>query len=129
MSICLIAGGKAVVFAAAAFTLSWTHSVEKTRWAEDWRLTSSGLELVEARIEGSGAGMEVPDGAVLKDGRWTYAPKLPVLKSLLLAQSGATGDGWALCADGKCRTVGVTPDEPAEIRACRDGDAPFGDDQ
>jgi hypothetical protein len=69
MSICLIAGGKAVAFAAAAFTLSWTHSVQKTRWEEDWRLTPSGLQLVESRIEGSGAGMEVPDGAVLKDGR------------------------------------------------------------
>jgi hypothetical protein len=125
MSICLIAGGKAVAFAAAAFTLSWTHSVEKTRWEEDWRLTSSGLRLVEARIEGSGAGMEVPDGAVLKDGQWTYVPNLPAQKSLLLAQSGATGGGWELCAEGKCRMVGVTPGGPAEIRACRDGDAPI----
>lgn len=129
MSVCLIVGGKAVVFAAAAFTLSWTHSVQKTRWEEDWRLTSSGLQLVEARIEGSGAGMEVPDGAVLKQGRWTYAPKLPPQKSLLLAQSGATGDGWELCADGRCRMVGLTPAAPAEIRACRDGAAPVADDQ
>jgi len=129
MIVCLIAGGKAVAIAATAFTLAWTHSVEKVRWEEDWRLTASGLELVEARIQGSGAGMEVPDGAVLKDGRWIYAPKLPPQKSLLLAQSGATGDGWELCGDGKCRKVGLTPDAPAEIRACRDGDAPSGDDQ
>jgi hypothetical protein len=123
VSICLIAGGKAVAFATVAFTLSWTHSVEKTRWEEDWRLTAAGLQIVEARIEGSGAGMDVPDGAVLEDGRWTYVPKLPAQKSLLLAQSGATGDGWELCADGACRKVGVSSDGPAEIRACRDGDA------
>lgn len=124
MSVCLFVGGKAMAFAAAAFTLSWTHSVQKTRWEEDWRLTPSGLQLVESRIEGSGAGMEVPDGAVLKDGRWSYVPKLPAQKSLLLAQSGATAGGWELCAEGKCRMVGVTPDVPAEIRACRDGDGP-----
>ena len=74
MSVCLIAAGKAVAFAAATFTLSWTHSVEKISWEEDWRLTPAGLQLVEARVHGSGAGMEVPDGAVLDDGAWRYRP-------------------------------------------------------
>ncbi|MFX6230366.1 DUF1850 domain-containing protein, partial [Acinetobacter baumannii] len=29
--------------AVAAFTLSWTHSVEKVEWQEDWRVTPQGL--------------------------------------------------------------------------------------
>ena len=31
------------VLAAATFTLSWTHSVEKTRWEETWRIAPAGL--------------------------------------------------------------------------------------
>ena len=36
MNLCLLLGGKTIVYATTAFTLAWTHSVEKTRWAEDW---------------------------------------------------------------------------------------------
>lgn len=116
-SVCLYLGGKAVMLA-AAFTLSWTHSVERTRWEEDWRLTPAGLELVEARVEATGAGMEIPEGAVLEDGMWRYRPALPPQRSLVLAQSGATGSGWTVCSGGICREFGAKPDEPAEIRAC-----------
>ena len=66
MSLCILAAGKTTVLAVSAFTLSWTHSVEKTRWEEDWRVTPAGLEIVEARVKGSGAGMEPPEGAVLE---------------------------------------------------------------
>ena len=58
--ICLIAGSKIAPLLAGALTLAWTHSVEKTRWEEDWREVAAGLELVEARVQGSGAGMEPP---------------------------------------------------------------------
>jgi hypothetical protein len=118
MSVCLVAAGKATMVAVSAFTLAWTHSVEKTRWEEDWRLTPSGLQLVEARVQGSGAGMEVPDGAMLKDGAWAYAPDLPPQAALLLARSGATGQGWELCSEKGCREIGAASDEPVEIRAC-----------
>ena len=47
--------------------------------------------------QGSGAGMEPPEGAVLKDGWWVYAPELPPQATLVLAASGATGEGWTLC--------------------------------
>ena len=66
-----------MTLAVAAFTLSWTHSVEKTRWEEDWAITPAGLQIVEARVKGSGAGMDPADGAVLRDGWWVYAPSLP----------------------------------------------------
>jgi hypothetical protein len=63
MSLCRAAGSKITALAFSAFTLSWTHSVERIRWEEDWQLTSRGLELVEARVKGSGAGMEPPPEA------------------------------------------------------------------
>lgn len=118
MSLCLLAGGKLSVLAVTAFTLAWTHSVEKTRWEEDWRVTPAGLQIVEARIQGSGAGMEPPANAVLKDGWWVYAPKLPVQSKLLLAASGATVGGWLLCASGECLELGQMPGSDVELSSC-----------
>lgn len=122
MTLCLIAAGKVTVLAAGVFTLSWTHSVEKVRWEEDWRLTENGLVIDEARVRGSGAGMEPPAGAVLRDGWWVYTPSMPPRPSLLLAQSGATGAGWDACSGGTCLEIGALAGEVAEIRACRTDD-------
>ena len=44
MSLCILAAGKVTVLAVSAFTLSWTHSVEKVRWEEDWLVTPAGLD-------------------------------------------------------------------------------------
>lgn len=118
MSLCIAAGGKAVTMAVAAFTLSWTHSVERSRWEEDWRVTPAGLEIVEARVKGSGAGMEPAEGARLVDGWWVYAPKLKPQPSIVLAASGATGAGWTLCAAGRCTTLGAEAGETVVIKAC-----------
>lgn len=118
MSLCLLAGGKLSVLAITAFTLAWTHSVEKTRWEEDWRVTEAGLQIVEARIQGSGAGMEPPADAVFKQGWWAYAPQVQAQSKLLLAASGATGSGWSLCAGGKCLELGLTADSDVELSVC-----------
>ncbi|MBX3572384.1 MAG: DUF1850 domain-containing protein [Mesorhizobium sp.] len=118
MPICLIAGGKATAIALASFTLAWTHSVEKVRWEEDWELSGAGLRIVEARVKGSGAGMEVPDGAVLRDGVWRYVPSLPPQRELLLARSGATAGGWELCAEDRCREIGTGAGAAVKIAAC-----------
>ena len=48
MSLCLAAAGLAVEIAASAFTLSWTHTVERIIWQEDWRIEAGGLVLDEA---------------------------------------------------------------------------------
>ena len=73
MSLCVV-GAKTLVLAASAFTLSWTHSVQKTVWEEDWRVEQGGLRIVAARVEGSGAGMEAGEGATF-DGRfWRWKP-------------------------------------------------------
>jgi hypothetical protein len=82
----------------------WTHSVEKVDWQEDWRVTPNGLELVQARVKGSGAGMEPPPEARLVDGWFQWHPARPPLPEVLLGNSGAAGE-WRLCSDGSCRTL------------------------
>ena len=126
MSLCILAAGKTTVLAVSAFTLSWTHSVEKTRWQEEWQVTPAGLEIVEARVKGSGAGMDPPEGAVLKDGWWTYVPKIGARLVVRLAASGATGAGWLLCADRTCLELGAEAGEPVELSACKGAEAPAG---
>ncbi|PZN51202.1 MAG: DUF1850 domain-containing protein [Proteobacteria bacterium] len=118
MSICVLAAGKMLVFAGAAFTLSWTHSVEKTRWVENWQVTPAGLQVIEARVQGSGAGMEPPEGSILKDGWWVYRPSLGPQRTLALAASGATGAGWMLCAEDGCAMIGRGAADPALVTAC-----------
>jgi hypothetical protein len=120
--ICLVVAG--VVRATLPdpeFTLAWDHSVEKTRWEERYRATESGLVLTEARVEGSGAGMEPPAGATLRDGGWTWNPGLR-LAELRLARSSYTRD-YALCWKAGCseldRLVGeVTDDNVVVVRPC-----------
>ena len=116
--ICVLAAGKTFTIAAAVFTLSWTHSIERTRWQETWHVGPQGLQLTEARAKGSGAGMEPGEGAILKDGWWIWRPRLAPQAQLLLAASGATGEGWTLCAEGRCTPIGERPADPAVVRAC-----------
>lgn len=109
-----------VVRLATVFTLAWTHSVQKSEWQEDWRATPAGLVLEEERLEGSGAGMEPPDGSVLKDGRYVAHPQRPPLREVLLRRSGATAD-WRVCMDGRCRPMGelVPADaDPVRLTVC-----------
>ncbi|MCQ8782270.1 DUF1850 domain-containing protein [Mangrovibrevibacter kandeliae] len=117
--ICIATGGKLITLAATAFTLSWTHSVEKTRWEEHWSAGPEGLTVVEGRIEGSGAGMDPPPDAVLKDGAYVYHPHVPPLPELVLAASGATVGGWTLCVEGgRCLTLGDKAGAAVKLRWC-----------
>ena len=75
LSLCLASAGVVKTLSVAAFTLAWTHSIEKIDWQEDWRITPQGLELVQARVKGSGAGMEPPPEARLVDGWFQWQPK------------------------------------------------------
>jgi len=104
LSLCLASAGVVKMLSLAAFTLAWTHSVEKTDWQEDWRLTAQGLELVQARVKGSGAGMEPPAEARLVDGWFQWQPKRAPMPEVVLGNSGAAGE-WRLCSDGHCRTL------------------------
>ncbi|QQP92220.1 DUF1850 domain-containing protein [Skermanella sp. TT6] len=106
-----------------AFSLGWTHSVERIEWREDWRISDGRLLIEEARVRGSGAGMEVPEGAKLVDGSWVYRPGVPPLDRLDLANSGFTAD-YRICSAEGCRDLAVitgVADRPLTLFACPAG--------
>ncbi|MBS3996988.1 MAG: DUF1850 domain-containing protein [Hydrogenophaga sp.] len=117
---------------AERFTLAWTHSIEKVRWEEDYAVMAGAvgadeaaaneavespagrptaidaapprLHAVAARVRGSAAGMEPPEGARLVDGWYTYTPALPYPTGLRLTRSAYTAD-YELCVQGACRPM------------------------
>ncbi|WP_022708443.1 DUF1850 domain-containing protein [Paracoccus zeaxanthinifaciens] len=121
--ICVAAGAAVLTLAAPGFTLEWTHSVERTRWWERWQATEAGLAPVEARITGSGAGMEPAPDAVLRDGAWWWEPDTPPVAQVLLGASGATGGGWRLCAAGECHDL-PEGERPIRLWQAQDCTAP-----
>jgi hypothetical protein len=122
-AICIIAAG--VVRASLAtteFTLAWEHSVEKTRWEERYHSDGARLRLVEARIQGFGAGMEPPSGARLVDGWWTWRPALEPLPELRLTHSDYARD-YRLCWNARCSTLSelagaVGEGKPVTVAPC-----------
>lgn len=112
----------------SAFSLSWTHSVEKTEWREEWRVTDAGLVLTEARVRGTGAGMEPGADARLIDGWWVWVPSLPPQEGVTLAASGFTAE-HRLCAGSDCRPLSGWMSssatwrvgEAVTLRPCRPG--------
>jgi hypothetical protein len=123
LSLCLASAGVMKTLAVAAFTLAWTHSIEKVEWQEDWRVTPLGLELVRARVKGSGAGMEPPPDARLVDGWFQWRPQRAAMPELALGNSGVAGE-WRLCSGGLCRTLSEIFGHPVGanvtvLRACR----------
>lgn len=86
------------------FTLAWTHSIEKIRWEEDWRVDGDRLVLDAARIRGTGAGMEPPPEAVLKNGVWEWHPHTRE-STLHLTRSPYTAD-YDWCNPQGCRPLG-----------------------
>lgn len=120
MSLCLAALGLVVQLGTDRLTLAWTHSVEKIVWEEDWRETPAGLELTEARVRGSGAGMDPPPEARFDGHAWRWQPALTPMPEVILRRSGATAD-WRLCLDGRCRPLGdyVPADaDPVRLQRC-----------
>ena len=124
MALCLTAGAVSVVLAINSFTLAWMHSIERVRWEEDWRVDTGQLQLVAARIKGSGAGMEPPDDAVLQGGAWHYRPRVAAMDRLTLAHSPYTA-GYELCASGDCRLLadylpGIEESTTIVLAVCRE---------
>ena len=121
-AVCLVVAGvlRATV-PADTFTLAWQHSVEKTRWQEDYRIEGELLVLTETRVEGSGAGMEPGPNAHLVDGSWHWRPDLAPLTSLRLTSSSYTAD-YAICWAGACRPlrelVGSRDTETVTLAPC-----------
>ena len=104
-----------------AFTLAWTHSVQKTEWQEDWRIDDGRLRLVEARVQGAGAGMEPPPESRFDGHYWRWTPSLPPQAEVTLRRSGATAD-WRLCIDGRCAALGEglsAAADPVTLSVCK----------
>lgn len=116
MTACLLIGSLAMAVG-GGFSLSWTHSVERVDWQESWNVQDDRLVLTEARVRGSGAGMEPGENAVRRDGWWVWSPDLAV-PELRLAASGATVGGWTLCTDTGCREIGAKSGAPVVLRPC-----------
>ncbi|PWC55560.1 DUF1850 domain-containing protein [Azospirillum sp. TSO22-1] len=122
-SLCLALAGAATVLAsvpADRFTLSWTHSVERTEWREEWRIADGGLVLETAWVKGGGAGVEPPPDARVEDGWIVWHPAVPPQPRVVLAASPHTAD-HGLCIAGRCRALHAwtgAADGPIEMRPC-----------
>lgn len=91
------------------FTLAWDHSIEKIRWEEDYAvvLGSSGqpvLQAQQARIKGSGSGMEPPADAVYREGAFYYTPVMHSPELLRLTRSEFVPD-YQWCDAQGCRPL------------------------
>ena len=103
-ALCLAAGALNVALPVTQFTLRWQHSIEKIEWDEDWEVAGHWLHLSQARIRGSGAGMEPPDGSALFGGAWRYRVADPWRRQVELARSEFVPD-YELCVEGHCRQL------------------------
>jgi hypothetical protein len=114
MAICIVAALTSTLLLRLPdqVTLAWEHTVEKIRWEEDYTASASGLVLTEARLKGTGAGMEMPPDATLRGGAWHYRPALPALQSLYLRNSRLPL-GYELCWGGRCTRLAalIGPDD------------------
>ena len=120
MSLCLAAAGAVLSIAATDFSLSWTHSVEKTEWREEWHVADDVLVLQEAAVRGSGAGMEPPPEARLVEGFYRWKPAAGPVPEIVLRRAPQVGD-WRLCAEERCADLGewIGRDaDPVTLRAC-----------
>ncbi|MCC7168341.1 MAG: DUF1850 domain-containing protein [Rhodospirillales bacterium] len=113
--LCLMSGAAAAMLLLQSFTLSWTHTVEKTRWEEDWRIVGGQLVLAEARVQGSGAGMEPGPGATLDQGWWRWQPDRQPMEKLILARSKVAADHLLCLRPGACRALSELIEGEGEI--------------
>jgi hypothetical protein len=122
MAVCIVAGGVVTTLAINAFTVAWMHSIEHIRWEEDYRVEGPMLHLVEARVQGSGAGMDPQPGSRFENGVWHYVPPLPLLPEIRLSRSNYTA-GYDFCHDGKCQPLkqlapAAKLGEVIEVKSC-----------
>lgn len=121
MNLCIISDVSIAKIAISTFILGWTHTVEKTRWEELWTVTPHGLVMKEARIQGTGAGMEPPPEAVLKNGWYRWKPSPAPQQSVTLARSDVPGD-WEICFGRMgCSVIGewAAAAPQVTLKACR----------
>ena len=103
--------------------LTWQHSVEKTHWEESYRIESGRLALVDAAVQGFGAGMEPPSGARFGNGWWHWQPEIAPQPELRLTMSAYSAD-YRICWQDRCESLAslirITTENGAlvHVRAC-----------
>lgn len=114
-----------VFIPAQRFTLAWTHSIEKVRWEEDYAVLPSTaqqpgprLQALQARIHGSGAGMEPPEDARLINGQYHYQPPTWPAVPLRLTRSEFTPD-YALCLPSPTLLQDAAAEQQAQPLQCQ----------
>jgi hypothetical protein len=122
-AICLlVAGTLRAALPADEFTLRWRHSVEKTLIEERYRIQDDRLALINARVQGLGAGMVTGPDAVLKDGWWSWQPTVAPMSTVRLTRSAYTSD-YDLCWNDRCATltslIAEDGDVAVDVRACQ----------
>ena len=117
----LVAGILSATLPVDQFTLRWVHSVERIAWEEDWDARSGRLVLSQARVRGSGAGMEPGPDAILEDGWWRWRPAMAPLDQVVLGRSDAVPD-HEICWNGICQSLGgllgAAPRAPVTLVPC-----------
>ena len=116
----LIAGALRATLPGNEFTLVWQHSVQKTQWVERYRIADGALVITEARVQGSGAGMEPASNAQFEDGWWVWTPTTPPLRTLEISESSFAAD-YELCTRERCaplREWTRSDASPVTLRAC-----------
>lgn len=120
IAVCLTSATASAVVLASTFVLAWTHSIEKVRWEELWRVDGTELVLDEVRVRGHGAGMEPPAQAQLRDGVWHWQPASRHAVLRLTRSPFAPDYDWCF-ADAACIGLGaILPADGGitEVRAC-----------
>jgi hypothetical protein len=100
----LVAGAVRAALPTPDFSLEWRHSIEHTRWQENYTITDGRIAVTRARIEGMGAGMDTGEGAHFDGSGWTWKPSIAPLPEIALTLSPYTAD-YRLCAGGQCRSL------------------------
>ena len=105
-ALCIVVGTALFTLPAQRFTLRWQHTVEKVLWEEDYVVAGDWLFLSGARVQGSGAGMEPPPGAMREGSFWHYRPAERWHRAVKLARS-EFGRDYELCVAGECKAMSV----------------------
>lgn len=130
-----------VALPARDIMLAWTHSIERVRWEERYAvlapadtgarcapLPHGALCPMQARVVGSGAGMEPAPHARWRAGGYEWAPAPTPLPALRLMHSAHAAD-YRLCVDATCRPLaawrshagqvaGMSVDGVVRLRPC-----------
>lgn len=101
--LCLSGGGMQRFISADRFELGWMHSIEKTNWSEFWQVVNGELVLDWSSVQTSGAGMDIPENAVFRDGAYYYRVDRNLSELRLFQVSSPFA--YRLCVNNSCKSI------------------------